>query len=59
MRRRDFRELRASGVVVHDLFHRSAVLGTRRYRAGLRQQLWGELLIVTNAPPKRAGRWLP
>jgi 4-amino-4-deoxy-L-arabinose transferase-like glycosyltransferase len=59
MRRRDFRDLRESGVVVHDLFHRSAVLGTRRYRAGLRQQLWGELLIVTNAPPKRAGRWLP
>ena len=59
MRRRDYHELVEAGLPVHDLFHRHAVIGTRRYSAGLRRQLWGELLIVTNAPPQRRGRWLP
>jgi len=58
MRRADFRALRTAGYPVHDLFHRSAVLGTARYRAGLRRQLWGELVIVTNVPPLRR-RWMP
>jgi 4-amino-4-deoxy-L-arabinose transferase-like glycosyltransferase len=58
MRRRDYHALRDSGIAVYDLFHRHAVVGTRAYRAGLRRQLWGELLIVTNMPPRRA-RWLP
>jgi 4-amino-4-deoxy-L-arabinose transferase-like glycosyltransferase len=57
MRRHDYRVLRDSGLAVHDLFHRHAVVGTRAYRAGLRRQLWGELLIVTNVPPRRG--WLP
>jgi 4-amino-4-deoxy-L-arabinose transferase-like glycosyltransferase len=59
MRRRTYSDLRAAGLGVHDLFHRHAVIGTRAYRAGLRRQLWGELLIVTNVPPQRAGRWVP
>lgn len=59
LRRRDYRELRNAGLPVHDLFYRHAVVGTRRYGAGLRRQLWGELLIVTNASPQRRGRWLP
>jgi 4-amino-4-deoxy-L-arabinose transferase-like glycosyltransferase len=59
MRRRDYRELRDAGIAVHDLFHRHAVIGTARAGSGLRRQLWGELLIVTNLPPQRPGRWLP
>jgi hypothetical protein len=59
IRRRDYQALAAAGVPMHDLFHRHAVLGTRRSGSGLRRQLWGELLIVTNCPPQRAERWLP
>jgi 4-amino-4-deoxy-L-arabinose transferase-like glycosyltransferase len=59
MRRRDYRELRAAGIAVHDLFHRHAVIGTARAASGLRRQLWGELVIVTNLPPQRPGRWVP
>jgi 4-amino-4-deoxy-L-arabinose transferase-like glycosyltransferase len=59
MRRRDYRAFRNQGLPVFDLFHRRAVVGTRRMRAGLRKQLWGELLIVTNMSPSRRDRWLP
>jgi 4-amino-4-deoxy-L-arabinose transferase-like glycosyltransferase len=59
IRRRDYQGLAAAGVPMHDLFHRHAVIGTRRSGSGLRRQLWGELLIVTNCPPQRAERWLP
>lgn len=59
MRRRDYHELRGQGIAVHDLFHQHAVIGTRSYRAGLRRQVWGELVIVTNVPPAARGRWLP
>jgi 4-amino-4-deoxy-L-arabinose transferase-like glycosyltransferase len=59
MRRRDYHELRGAGITIHDLFHRHCVIGSRSYRAGLRQQLWGELVIVTNVPPEGPGRWLP
>ena len=59
MRRRDYRALRDAGLPVHDLFHRHAVIGTARSASGLRRQLWGELLIVTNLPPQRASRWVP
>jgi len=59
MRRRDYLALREEGVAVHDLFHRHAVVGTRAYRAGLRRQLWGELLIVTNESSRQRRHWLP
>ena len=59
MHRKEYRALRAAGVGVHDLFHCRAVVGTSKWRAGLRRQLWGELLIVTNRPPQRLDRWLP
>ena len=59
MRRRDYRALRDAGIAVHDLFHRHAVIGTRAYRAGLRRQLWGELLIVTNESSRQRRHWLP
>jgi len=59
IRRRDFRSLREDGLPIHDLFHRHAVMGTARASSGLRRQLWGELLIVTNCPPQRRERWLP
>jgi len=59
MRRLDYLALRTAGFKVYDLFHRHAVVGTRRYRAGLRRQVWGELIIVTNEPPRARRRWLP
>jgi hypothetical protein len=59
MRRRDFRALRGEGLPIHDLFHRRAVIGTARMGAGLRRQLWGELIIATNVGPSRRDRWLP
>ncbi len=59
MRRRDYRDMRSAGLTVYDLFHRHCVVGTRSYRAGLRQQLWGELVIVTNVRTPGPGAWLP
>ncbi len=59
IRRRDYLTLYDAGLPIHDLFHRHAVMGTARSGSGLRRQLWGELLIVTNCPPQRRERWLP
>jgi hypothetical protein len=58
MIRRDYRELRSSGVALREVFRCRAVVGTTRSRAGLRRQQWDDLIIVTNAP-RGAPAWLP
>jgi 4-amino-4-deoxy-L-arabinose transferase-like glycosyltransferase len=56
MRRRDYRAIRNEGFKLREVFRCRAVVGTRRVGGGLRQQEWGELMIVTNKP---RGYWLP
>jgi hypothetical protein len=56
MRRRDYRALRNAGFRVREVYSCRAVVGTTRLQAGLRQQEWGYLLIVTNQPREV---WLP
>jgi 4-amino-4-deoxy-L-arabinose transferase-like glycosyltransferase len=52
MLRRDYRELRASGVRLREVFRSRAVVGTTRTRSGLRRQQWDDLIIVTDAPSR-------
>ena len=56
MRRRDYRALRNAGFALREVYSCRAVLGTKRLQAGLRQQEWGYLVIVTNQPREV---WLP
>jgi 4-amino-4-deoxy-L-arabinose transferase-like glycosyltransferase len=57
MLRRDYRALRKSGSGLHEVFRCRAVVGTTRIGRGVRRQQWDDLIIVTNAPVRRA--WLP
>jgi 4-amino-4-deoxy-L-arabinose transferase-like glycosyltransferase len=56
MRRREYRALKTAGVKLREVYRCGAVFGTTRVGAGLRQQQWGELVIVTNHP---RAYWLP
>ena len=59
MTRRDYRELRQQGIRLREVFFCRAVVGTVKGRAGLRRQKWDDLIVVTNAPPRRRGTALP
>lgn len=59
MTRRDYRELRQQGIRLREVFFCRAVVGTVKGRVGLRRQKWDDLIVVTNAPPRRRGSPLP
>lgn len=59
MTRRNFRELRQEGIRLREVFYCRAVVGTIKGRAGLRRQKWDDLIVVTNAPPRRRDTILP
>jgi len=57
--RRDYRELRQQGIRLREVFFCRAVVGTIKGRVGLRRQKWDDLIVVTNAPPRRRATVLP
>jgi 4-amino-4-deoxy-L-arabinose transferase-like glycosyltransferase len=59
MMRRDYRELRAAGIRLHEVFHCRAVVGTTKMTGGLRRQQWDDLIVVTNVPRPIFPGWLP
>jgi len=59
MTRRDYRELRQQGIRLREVFFCRAVVGTVKGRTGLRRQKWDDLIVVTNAPPRRRGTAMP
>ena len=59
MTRRNYRQLRQAGIGLREVFFCRAVVGTVKGRAGLRRQKWDDLIVVTNAPPRRRGTVLP
>ena len=59
MTRRNYRELRQEGIRLREVFFCRAVVGTVKGRVGLRRQKWDDLIVVTNAPPRRRGTVLP
>jgi 4-amino-4-deoxy-L-arabinose transferase-like glycosyltransferase len=59
MLRRDYRELRERGLRLREVFKCRAVVGTTRWRRGLRRQQWDDLIVVTDAPERRVSRPLP
>lgn len=59
MLREDYRELRAGGIQLREVFKCRAVVRTVRARSGFRRQQWDDLIIVTDAPPARRMRLKP
>jgi 4-amino-4-deoxy-L-arabinose transferase-like glycosyltransferase len=59
MTRREYRQLRQTGVHLREVFFCRAVVGTIKGRMGLRRQKWDDLIVATNAPPRRGGTVLP
>jgi 4-amino-4-deoxy-L-arabinose transferase-like glycosyltransferase len=59
MIRRDYRELRARGLRLREVFRCRAVVGTTRTRSGLRRQQWDDLIVVTEALNRRHKEPLP
>jgi 4-amino-4-deoxy-L-arabinose transferase-like glycosyltransferase len=59
MTRREYRALRQEGIRLREVFFCRAVVGTIKGRGGLRRQKWDDLIVVTNAPPRRRGTVLP
>jgi len=59
MTRRDYRELRQQGIRLREVFFCRAVVGTIKGRVGLRRQKWDDLIVVTDAPPRRRATVLP
>ena len=59
MIRRDYRELRARGLRLREVFKCRAVVGTTRTRSGLRRQHWDDLVVVTQAAPRGSRTPIP
>jgi 4-amino-4-deoxy-L-arabinose transferase-like glycosyltransferase len=59
MIRRDYRELRARGLRLREVFKCRAVVGTTRTRSGLRRQHWDDLIVVTDPQHRRTRTTTP
>jgi len=59
MVRRDYYDLRAAGIRLHEVFRCRAVVGTTKMAGGLRRQQWDDLIVVTNVPRPLFPGWLP